>query len=124
MPSTASSAARSAHRRSVQLSTKDLIDALGEKLGTRLLAIVSAKDDSTISRWRTGRASPTERSVQTLRTAYQVFELLRDAESDHTIRAWFIGMNPQLDDDSPAEALAEGRNREVMAAARAFLAGG
>lgn len=124
MASTASSAARSAHRRSVELSTQDLVNALGDKLGTRLLAVVTAKDDSTVSRWKRGETKPTESTVQTLRTAYQVFDLLGDVESDPTIRAWFIGMNPQLDDDSPAEALAEGHGREVMAAARAFLAGG
>jgi hypothetical protein len=45
-------------------------------------------------------------------------------ESDHTIRAWFIGMNPQLDDESPIEAVLSGRHKEVLAAARAFLAGG
>jgi hypothetical protein len=33
-------------------------------------------------------------------------------------------MNPQLDDVSPAEAIANGDLREVMAAARAFVAGG
>ena len=30
-------------------------------------------------------------------------------------------MNPQLDDENPAEVLAAGRAREVMAAARAFV---
>jgi len=50
--------------------------------------------------------------------------VLRGTESDHTIRAWFIGMNPQLDDVSPAEAISAGKYREVIVAARAFLAGG
>jgi len=31
-----------------------------------------------------------------------------------------MGMNPQLDDENPADLLAEGRDREVMAAARAY----
>lgn len=59
-----------------------------------------------------------------MRTAYQMFDLLESEESDHTIRAWFMGMNPQLDDESSAEALREDQHRAVMAAARAFLAGG
>jgi hypothetical protein len=59
-----------------------------------------------------------------LREAYQVFQLVQSVESPHTVRAWFIGLNPQLDDESPAEALAEDRFREVMAAARAFVTGG
>lgn len=50
--------------------------------------------------------------------------MLKGDDADPTIRAWFMGMNPQLDDVSPAEALAEDRFREVLAAARAFLAGG
>lgn len=38
-------------------------------------------------------------------------------------RAWMPGMNPQLDDDSPIEAMAEGRFKEAMAAARSFQRG-
>lgn len=49
--------------------------------------------------------------------------MLESVEADATIRAWFLGSNPQLDDLSPAEALREGLNRETLAAARAFLAG-
>jgi len=30
-------------------------------------------------------------------------------EGTHVIPAWFIGMNPQLDDDSPAEPIREGK---------------
>ncbi|MFT4220189.1 MAG: hypothetical protein QM611_06695 [Microbacterium sp.] len=59
-----------------------------------------------------------------LRNTFQVYGLLSSVEGDHTVRAWFMGMNPQLDDDSPAEALAAERFREVASAARAFAAGG
>ena len=31
-----------------------------------------------------------------------------------------MGMNPQLDDENPADLLPKGRAREVMAAARAY----
>jgi len=61
---------------------------------------------------------------QRLRAAFQVFQLLVSVESPHTVRAWFTGMNPQLDDLSPAEALRGGQDRAVLAAARAFVAGG
>lgn len=59
-----------------------------------------------------------------LRVAFQVFRLIQTVDAPQTVRAWFMGMNPQLDDVSPAEALSEGAHREVMAAARAFVAGG
>lgn len=59
-----------------------------------------------------------------LRAAFQVFQLIQTVDAPHTVRAWFMGMNPQLDDVSPAEALADGDHRAVMAAARAFTTGG
>jgi len=40
----------------------------------------------------------------------------------HTQRAWFIGMNPVLGDDSPADAIHDGRFHEAMGAARNFIA--
>lgn len=113
-----------AHRQSVEISTDDLVKTLGEKLGTTLLAFIVDKDSSTITRWRKGSSTPREGSLRTLRVCYQVFSLLEGPEADATIRAWFMGMNPQLDDRSPAEALREGEFRETLAAARAFLAGG
>ncbi len=35
-----------------------------------------------------------------------------------------IGMNPQLDDEAPAQCIADGRMRDVMVAARAYVDGG
>lgn len=114
---------RTAHRRSVEIAPSDLIATLCDKLGAKLVAFIVDKDLSTISRWKRGASTPTEDALRPLRVAYQVFQLLESEESDHTIRAWFIGMNPQLDDVSPTESLQAGNHREVMAAARAFLAG-
>jgi hypothetical protein len=113
-----------AHRDSVEVSQTDLVAALTEKLGPKLVAFIVERNASTLSRWKTGSIDAGEASLLPLRQAYQVIRLLESAEADSTIRAWFMGTNPQLDDLSPAEALREGRNRETMAAARAFLAGG
>lgn len=124
--STRDTAARSSesHRNAMGLTPKDLVVALKDKLGTRLAAFIADKDPSTINRWSTGETEPSEEALRPLRAAYQVFDLLEREESDHTIRAWFMGMNPQLEDVSPAEALQEGQLREVLAAARAFHSGG
>ena len=56
--------------------------------------------------------------------AYQVFRLLLAEESKHTIRAWFIGLNPQLNDESPVMVIRAGRFQEVMVAAKAYVSGG
>ena len=63
-----------------------------------------------------------------LRVALQVALPLAEAESPEIAQAWFQGLNPQLDDRSPARLLREGELEEVgpavIAAARAFLIGG
>ena len=51
----------------------------------------------------------------------QVVQLLLQVDSAETVRAWFSGMNPDLDDRPPATVLADEPGR-VLQAARAFLA--
>ena len=46
--------------------------------------------------------------------------ILRRYEAPDTIRAWFRGMNPLLDDKSPALSLRK-HPQAVLAAARAFV---
>ncbi|MGO1739376.1 MAG: hypothetical protein ACTHYM_10270 [Actinomycetaceae bacterium] len=115
-------ARRTAHRNSVRLSQTDLLEALNSKLGTKVVAFIADRDPSTISRWRNGTDAG-EEALRPLRVAFQIFTMLESVDADSTIRAWFLGSNPQLDDVSPAEALQDGLHREALAAARAFLAG-
>lgn len=123
MATAADQARTTAHRRSLQLSQIDLIEALSTKLGTKLVAFIADKNAATLSRWKNGNEA-SEVALQPLRLTYQIVKMLEGYEADATIRAWFLGSNPQLDDLSPAEALHDGLNRETLAAARAFLAGG
>jgi len=119
------SAAATAHRRTAELDVADIAAFLQENLGQRLTALLAGiADPKGVGRWAQGKHAPHHDAEVRLRTAYQVFQLVLSAESPHTVRAWFIGLNPQLDDTSPAEAIAAGRLQEVMAAARSFVAGG
>lgn len=113
-----------AHNNSVQIAAQDITSELVRVLGKHLLAVIVDKSDRSVVRWAAGTAKPSAQDERRLRDAYQVYALLSQVEGDHTIRAWFMGMNPQLEDEAPAEALAEDRSREVMAAARAFANGG
>lgn len=113
-----------AHRRSIEVTQTDLVSALTTKLGSALVAYMVGRDRSTLSRWQRGTTVADEAALQPLRVSYQIVQMLEHEEADPTIRAWFMGSNPQLDDMSPVEAIHEGRNRDVIAAARAFLAGG
>lgn len=56
-----------------------------------------------------------------LRDAFHVFSLIQEVDGADVARAWFIGMNPELDDDCPVEQLAAGNARAVLAAARSYV---
>jgi hypothetical protein len=120
---TGNHARTSAHNRSTQTSVQEVSDTLARILGRQLLGSIVGKGPRTILRWVNNQASPSTEDERLLRNAYQVYALLSSEEGDHTIRAWFMGMNPQLEDASPAEALAGGNARDVMVAARAFING-
>lgn len=119
-------ASTEAHRKTVESSIADIAAFLQDAMGQRLIAyMVSVEDPKTVGRWGSEKRLPQDPATeQKLRAAYQVFRLLATEESPHTVRAWFVGLNPQLDDESPATAIREGRIRDALVAAKAFLAGG
>ena len=107
----------------------DKVQILIENLGAALTAHMLGKSPSTVNRWAQGSKKPAALAdEQRIEATFQVFQFLIRGEgtsrSNHAVRAWFIGMNPQLDDKSPAEIVAAGEYRRVMAAARAYTAGG
>lgn len=98
---------------------------LEEVLGRKLVAYVAGASGATdLEQWLAEAPERAEGAERRLGIAYHVFRLLQTQEGQHTVRAWFLGLNPQLDDRSPATALREGKFREVVLAAEAFLAGG
>jgi hypothetical protein len=117
------SRAQAAHAAAVKTETAEIAQFLSENLGPTLTAFIADVDKRTITRYIKGD-QPREDQEKRLRAAYQVFNLIHEVEANHTVRAWFMGMNPQLDDESPAESIAAGDFRGTMAAARAFIAGG
>lgn len=115
---------KDAHAQSVELSISDVAASLQEQLGQALLSVIVGRDTRTVARWVSGAVQPPQASEQRLRDAFQIMTLLRTADAAPVARAWFMGMNPQLGDETPAEVLADGRAREVLAAARAFINAG
>jgi len=113
-----------AHRRTVEAEIQKIARYLEEALGRNLVAYIADVDPKAVGRWANGDRSPRREAEDRLRAAYQVFQLLQEEESPHTVRAWFIGMNPQLDDAAPASTLKEGRLRDVLVAARSYISGG
>lgn len=114
-----------AHIEATSMGTADVAGFLQDALGQRLVAFLAGvSDHKAVGRWAKGTRRPQPDTEARLRAAYQVFVLVQREDSPHTVRAWFTGLNPRLGDVSPADAIREGRAREVLSAARAYLSAG
>lgn len=112
-----------AHRQAMEVPVDELAGSLQELLTRQLTThIAGVKDGKTVTRWVSGEISEIRNFEveQRLRTAYEIAQILLTAEEPATVKAWFIGLNPLLDDASPVEALGAGQLKETIAAARAF----
>ena len=114
---------RAVHARAARSPISAIAGYLQGVLGQRLTAVIAGvRDAKAVGKWAAGEREPHPAAAQRLRNAYQVVELLMQAEEADTVRAWFRGMNPYLGDEAPALAIAE-HPTSVLRAARAFLAG-
>lgn len=102
-----------------------VVQYLIENLGARLTAFIASTEEACLDeKWLSDKAAAEANAERKLRAAFEIFQMVQAVESPHTVRAWFIGMNPQLEQLSPAEAIEAGQIREAKAAARAFITGG
>ena len=129
MTATQSRPGFAAHTQAIRATFPEVVDALRELLGPRLVAYLgSVRETRAVHQWAEGTREPSDAVQQRLRVALQVAAMLTDAESPRIAQAWMQGLNPQLDDRSPARLLREGDVQEVgpavIGAARAFLVGG
>lgn len=110
-----------AHARAIKRELVAAVEALVDTLGKALTAQIVGRDSKTVGRWLAGHGPNRDEEKRRVWDALQIVELLLASNSPSTVSAWFIAMNPALDDASPADLLAEdGQARAVMAAARVF----
>lgn len=113
---------RPARRQPARVPVPEVARCLQDVLGQRLAAeAVGVRDPKAVGVWARGARMPHPQTALHLRHAYEVIQLLLEREGTETVRAWFAGMNPELDDRSPASLLAV-NPAAVVGAARAFLA--
>jgi len=114
------------HQQALRVPIKDAACELQALLTRRIAAyVVGVKDPKTITRWINGTVAEIKPESETrLRTAYEIITLLTRFDAPDTVRAWFIGMCPQLGDVSPAQVIHDGRLEDALYAARAFAAYG
>ena len=118
-----------AHAHVVRASLPEVVESLRLILGARLCAYIGAvKETRAVNEWAAGVRSPSEQTQRRLRLALQIAQTVADVDGPDVTRAWFQGLNPQLNDQSPARLLREGDidevGPEIIAAERAFLVGG
>lgn len=114
-----------AYRAALSASIPELATTLQETLSRTLTAyIANVQDGKTVTRWARGEVERfrDDETEQRVRTAYQIVTLLRETEHPRTIRAWFIHLNPRLDDTMPSEAIREGKLQAALYAAQALIA--
>jgi len=118
-----------AHTKTIRASFPQVATELREVLGARLVAYLgSVRETRAVNQWAEGSREPSAEVQNRLRVALQIALTIAASESPQITQAWFQGLNPQLDDRSPARLLREGDVDEVgpavITAARAFLIGG
>jgi hypothetical protein len=112
-------------QRHEEWSVPQITAYLNDAVGPKLVAHMLGKNPQTVARWAAGTQSPPQPKVESrLRGIFQIVQMLVEVDSRHVVRAWLLGMNPQLEDRAPAEVIAEGDIRQAMVAARAFISGG
>jgi hypothetical protein len=129
MAATASRPGLAAHTLAVRSTFPEVAAALRDLLGPRLVAYLgSVRETRAVHQWAGGERAPADAVQLRLRVALQVASMLAEAEGPRIAQAWMQGLNPQLEDRSPARLLREGELQEVgpavIGAARAFLVGG
>jgi len=106
-----------------------LVEELSEILGPKLVAYIAGDCEArAVRQWSTGEREARAPIPERLRLALQVAWLIAQHDSASVARAWFQGLNPQLDDRSAARLVREGELDEVgpqiLSAARVFVGAG
>lgn len=115
---------RAAHRQASTAPISVIASELQRTLGPSLATVViGLRDPKAIGQWASGGRRPRPAQENALRSAFQIVAILSTVEHPDVIRAWFGGMNPDLDDRAPAVVFHEDP-AAVLKAAEAFVQNG
>lgn len=111
-------------------SASAVVQELVDILGARLVAyIASVTEARAVRDWASGERDFKQPELERrLRYALYLASFIAQTESKYAAQSWFQGLNPQLEDRSPARLLREGDiddvGPDIASAARAFIIGG
>src|SRR3954447_483118 len=115
-----------AHTLAVRSTFPEVVETLRDLLRPQLVAhlrslpapqlvasLGSVRETRAVHQWAEGAREPSGAVQQRLRVALQVAAMLAETESPRIAQAWMQGLNPQLDDRSPARLLRDGDIDEI-----------
>jgi len=113
------------------MTLPQVVERLTNELGAKLVAYIgSVAETRAVRQWMiegSNHRKPKGDTPNRLRESLTITLMLRSRDSKATVQAWLMGLNPQLDDQSPATLLRDSDEQGIAAvrgAARAFLIGG
>lgn len=105
-------------------SDAEIVGAAGRVFGVRIATAIAAGSwEYTPLDGPSPGAPADQSSLRRLRDALAIADLLLDVEADETVRSWFAGKNPILDDRAPAIVISDSPE-QVRFAARDLIANG
>ena len=112
-----------AYKESAVMSVPEVAGWLLETVGQRITAVgVGLSDARPVRGWVEG-GRIREENDERLRLLYRVARTITLVYGERTARSFLRSSSPYLNDTAPVMAIAEGDERSVLAALRAFLEG-
>lgn len=100
-----------------------IVNYLCGLLGERLTAVIAGVKSAELQRrWAAYKEKPEPETDRYLQNTFWVVEYLMRWERPTIIKTWFMGTNPCLDDEPPAEVIQQDPEA-VMGAANALITG-
>jgi hypothetical protein len=119
------------HNRAMRESFPEVVRGIREILGAKLVAYIGGvKETRAVRKWAEGTRTPSSETERRVRLAYGIAMCIDqdDRLGRETAQAWFQGLNPLLDDVSPARLIREGDvdtdGPTIITAERNLLANG
>lgn len=105
------------------IGARDVTRLLASVLGPTLVAgLAGVKDVNLIREWVTGGGvEPQFEEAKRIAFAYELWRTVADVEGDGVVRAWFVGLNPWLNERTPVTAIREGHLDAARVAAQALI---
>src|SRR5712692_6478700 len=103
-----------AYKHATQLPFPEIVRELEQLLGARLVAYIAGVTEArAVREWVASERAPRPHIPAKLRMALRIALIIAQSDDAGVARAWFQGLNPELDDRSPARMHRDGELDEV-----------